>query len=76
MAPQPSFSALAKNSGLPGTIDSGASTYGRIVSFGGEPQAVSPASASDALINFKNERRLIGPMKPAAWRGNSRRRSS
>ena len=52
--------AVAKNSGMPGTMYSGAFTYGKTVSVGCLVQALTPASASDAPISLMKERRPTG----------------
>ena len=64
--------AVAKNSGLPGISSSGWRTYGTISSVGCTVQAVTPASAIDALISFRNDRRPTGSSHSDALVGNSR----
>ena len=68
--------ALAKNSGRPGTRSSGCRTYGTIASGGCCVHAPTPASASDALISFRNSRRPFGSFHSEACSGNSRWRYS
>ena len=60
VATPPSGIAVAKYSGSPGTISSGACTYGKTFSVGWRVQALTPASASDAPISFRNVRRSTG----------------
>ena len=58
--PKPSNgTAVAKKSGLPGTIDSGCSTYGTIDSGGSTAQPATPESASEAPMRRRNWRRLV-----------------
>ena len=52
--------AVVKKSGLPGTICSGASTYGTIDSVGSTAQPLRPPRASEAAIKRKKSRRLDG----------------
>ena len=76
LATPPSDIAVAKNNGLPGISSSGWRTYGTIISVGCTVQAVTPASAIDALINFMNDRRPTGSSHSDALVGNSRCRYS
>src|SRR5688572_6306832 len=68
--------AVAKNNGRPGTSSSGCRTYGTSSSSGWRVQALTPASASDAPINFRKFRRPTGSSHSDAFCGNSRWRKS
>src|SRR5688572_9397068 len=68
--------AVAKNNGRPGTSSSGCRTYGTSSSSGWRVQALTPASASDAPISFRNPRRPTGSSHSDAFCGNSRWRNS
>jgi hypothetical protein len=68
--------AVAKNSGLPGTSSSGCRTYGTSSSVGCRVHALTPASASEADINFRKPRRPTGSSHSDAFCGNSRCRKS
>ena len=70
-ATPPSVIAVAKNSGLPGTRSSGWRTYGTIFSGGCRVHAVTPASATDAPISFRNVRRATGSVIASISEGNS-----
>ncbi len=63
---------VAKNSGRPGMTSSGCRTYGRIFSSGILVQELTPASASEAPISFRNSRRPAGSVNSEACAGNSR----
>src|SRR6185295_9011622 len=51
---------------------SGWRTYGTMRSSGWRVHALTPASASDAPISFRNSRRPAGSLNSDAWSGNSR----